>query len=453
MRQAERYAEFRQPNKSRLREDFLRVARKLSELELQARWFAGEFGRKFVTTGGEAVEIVQFGIWNREAGPDFADAVIAPGDGAPTRGCIELDPDARDWERHGHSVNADYENVVLHVFTQRGEAAFFTRTAQNRNVPQVLLDLQQLGDVPMNPPPLAKIGRCMAPLRDLPRAKVAEILEAAAQFRLRKKAARIARLGELHGRDEALFQLLAETLGYKANKLPFTLLAQRLPLQLLLKNKRAADALLFGASGFLLASDFSRFDGGTRLYLRQLWENWWALRGQFERLALEKSAWRMSGSRPANHPQRRVAALAAIARNWTKIRGLSEQCEVAAVRKFFAALGDDYWDFHYTLTSQKSSARMALVGASRVTEMLANVFFPSAILSDPERWDDYAKMPAALSNRRVEIAKIRLFAGSAGDLLDTAARQQGLLQIYEDFCRRDDSDCAGCPFPRQLASW
>jgi len=45
-----------------------------SELELQARWFAGDFGKQFVSTAGDEIEIIQFGIWNREAGPDFRDA-------------------------------------------------------------------------------------------------------------------------------------------------------------------------------------------------------------------------------------------------------------------------------------------------------------------------------------------------------------------------------------------
>jgi hypothetical protein len=31
--------------------------------------------------------------------------------------------------------------------------------------------------------------------------------------------------------------------------------------------------------------------------------------------------------------------------------------------------------------------------------------------------------------------------------------QQGFLQVYEDFCMPDRSDCARCPFPRQIAQW
>ena len=36
-----------------------------SELELQARWFAGEFGKNFVSTSGDKIDIIQFGTWNR----------------------------------------------------------------------------------------------------------------------------------------------------------------------------------------------------------------------------------------------------------------------------------------------------------------------------------------------------------------------------------------------------
>jgi hypothetical protein len=48
-----------------------------------------------------------------------------------------------------------------------------------------------------------------------------------------------------------------------------------------------------------------------------------------------------------------------------------------------------------------------------------------------------------------------LFATDArhGELLKSAAMQQGLLQVYEDFCMQDESDCAACLFPRQVAQW
>jgi hypothetical protein len=433
-------------------EPLLPPPREPSELEMQAHWFAGDFGREFTSTAGEKVRVVQFGVWNREAGPDFAEAAIALNGGEPRRGCIEFDPDARDWERHGHATNPDYESVVLHVFTRTGGGEFFTRTAQHRNVPQVLLDLTRLADEVPSPLPEAKLGRCAGPLRELPEDKAREVLLGAAQFRLRRKAAALARLTESHGADEALFQALAATLGYKSNKLPFTLLAQRLPFKLL--RKADPDALLFGVSGFL-PNDLAAFDAPTRSYLRGLWEQWWPRRAEFERLKIAPDLWRMSGQRPMNHPQRRLAALAQLVRHWPKIRALRDQCEPGAIHEFFANLTDDYWDFHYTVTSKKSARRMALVGESRVTEMLANVFFPLAIAQDETRWIGFKNLRAPLTNQRVEVAALRLFGESPRqrEFQKSAALQQGLLQIYEDFCLRDASDCARCLFPQQLARW
>ena len=453
MRLAGRYAEFRATSGTRVREPLLAVPATMPELELQARWFAGEFGRRFKTVRGDELEIVQFGNWTREAGPDFAEAAISINGAEPQRGCIEIDPEARDWERHGHATNADYETVILHVFTQAGPAVFFTRTSRNREVPQLLLDVRGLDVAPPNPSPLAIPGRCLAPLRELPPSRVIDILEAAAQFRLQRKAARLEALTVAHGPDEALYQSLAVTLGYKANKLPFTLLAQRLPLRFLRKNRDSATALCFGLSGFLPMSDRPELDVGTRGYVRALWEKWWSHRAGFERLTLPAGSWRLSGLRPANHPQRRLAALAQIAGHWPKVRAVAERCDINAAQKFFAALRDDYWDFHFTLTSAKQPVRLALIGRTRVTEMLANVFFPMAVSRETALWERYRKMPAELSNKRVAIAAARLFAGGARELLKTAARQQGLLQIYEDFCLQDNSDCARCPFPQQLAKW
>jgi len=424
------------------------------EIELQARWFSGEFGRDFQTVDGRPLRVIQFGVWNREAGPDFAQAAISLDGAAPVRGSIELDLDARDWERHGHATNPAYESVLLHLFFQSGDAAAFTRTLSHRSVPQVRLDLRRLPAGPPHPAPLAIPGRCVAPLRDLDLATVRALLEAAAQFRLQRKAARIARLREARGDDEALYQALAETLGYKSNKLPFALLSQRVPIQTL-RRVGHIDALLFGVAGFLKSGDFPSAAPGTKAYLRSLWEQWWALRAEWEALAIPAQLWKTGGQRPANHPQRRLAALAAIVAQWPKIRALAEACDPRKTHQLLAPLHDDYWTRHYTVRSAESKAPMALLGSSRITEMLANVFYPWAILEHPGKWDTYLTLPAELASRVTKVAAARLFATDPRQaaLLKSIAMQQGLMQIYEDFCMRDATDCAACPFPRQVAQW
>src|SRR6266513_1940602 len=187
MHSINRYAEMREQT-SRVGERPLIALPKIpNELELQARWFAGEFGRKFRTLAGESVEIVQFGFWNREAGPDFQDAVVRIEDDPAVRGTIEIDLLDRNWELHGHATNPAFDNTVLHLFVERSSAQFFSRTSSHRNVPQVQLDLHALQDCVATDLPLAHAGRCVAPLKNLQPERVESLLQAAAQFRLQRK--------------------------------------------------------------------------------------------------------------------------------------------------------------------------------------------------------------------------------------------------------------------------
>ncbi len=196
-------------------------------------------------------------------------------------------------------------------------------------------------------------------------------------------------MAENHGREEALFQELAAALGYKQNKLPFTLLAQRLPVAVLRTHDDIAEALLFGVSGFLAAPDLSVYESGTRVYLRTLWDQWWRHRDEMQRLVLPEKLWRLSGARPLNHPQRRLGALAAIAREWPQfLHSLGETDAPSRPRRLsFIRLRHPFWNHHYTLTSEAASPEMALVGESRVSEILANVVIPflSAEGADSDR--------------------------------------------------------------------
>jgi hypothetical protein len=459
---ADRYA--RLQGTDRVHERALFVSPRIpSELDLQARWFAGDFGKHFTSTAGDEIDIVQFGTWNREAGPDFRDAAIRINGGDPIRGCIEIDLLDRSWETHGHATNPAFDETVLHVFVERSDRQFFTRTTSNRNVPQVHVDPAGLPDVFNANIPLARPGRCQAPLKDLPEERVRSVLDAAAQFRLRQKAARIRRKIESRGRDEVLFQELAAALGYKQNKLPFTLITQRLPLKSLREATSDIESILFGVAGFLRTADLDLYTTSTREYVRRLWDRWWPHRDELQRLILPDKIWRLSSTRPLNHPQRRLAALAILARDWPRLQRASGKSSVDAASDFFQTLDHPFWNFHYTLTSKATPKKMALIGDARVADILANVLFPFWLAHDLDAsaslaknmWAEYAKLPAQLSNRRVETGAARLFGSDSRrkEFLKTVANQQGLLQIYEDFCMRDNSDCAACPFPEQMKEW
>jgi hypothetical protein len=464
MRSARGYAEMR--DTARVRERALLITPRIpNELELQARWFAGDFGKEFVSTAGDKIDIVQVGTWNRETGPDFRDAAIRVNKTQLLHGCIEIDLADRNWETHRHAINPAFDETVLHVFINQSEREFFTRTRLNRNVPQVRIDPTTLPDAFRANVALARPGRCQGPLNNLPEERVRSVLDSAAQFRLQRKAANIHARIDNHGRDEALFQEVAAALGYKENKLPFTLIAQRVSLKYLRENLEDAEAMLFGIAGFLETPDLALFKRSTRDYVRELWDRWWPHRDEMQRLILPAKLWKISGTRPVNHPQRRLAALSILARDWLAFRRSLGKKSVGAVRDFFGALAHPFWRSHYTLTAEPSPKPMALIGESRVADILANVIFPfwcaedfrhsESVMRRIDLWSEYAKLPARLSNRSLETGATRLFGQDPRRqrFLKTLAHQQGLLQIYEDFCLRDNSDCAQCPFPEQMRKW
>src|SRR5438477_2300767 len=165
MHSINRYAEMRRESAHVGEQPLFALPKTPNELELQAGWFAGEFGRKFQTLTGEPVEIVQFGFWNHEAGPDFQDTAIRIGGGPVLQGAIKIDLLDRNWELHGHATNPAFDDAILHVFLERSGVEFFARTSTHRNVPQIQLNLPGLGDAAAGMLPLPPAAARLAPLR------------------------------------------------------------------------------------------------------------------------------------------------------------------------------------------------------------------------------------------------------------------------------------------------
>jgi glutaredoxin len=430
-----------------------------AELELQALWFAGAFGRDFRTTTGKKVTIVQFGEWNRGAGPDFIQTAVEI-DGELRTGPLELDPVAADWDAHEHAINPAFSEVVLHVVFHADARRMFTRTNDHREVPQVVISEMQLGDAlnrPQREVAIAHPGRCVAPLKSLSTGAIEKLLEEAAIYRAGMKASRWLRTADAHGRDAALFQSTAETLGYRGNALPMRLLAQRVPLTLLKAEGDAAEAILFGTAGFLSADLHEQAPPDTREYLRSLWDTWWKNRARCETSGERAIPWKTYGQRPANHPHRRVGALAALVRVWPQYRRLALARPFAAkpVIDFLQALEHEFWNHRHTLTSAASSSRVALFGRSQALELIANHLAPLAMHEDGMTFPTYFKLRNSVANDKVKRCGLRLFGSSkaAAPWMRRVCHHQALMQVYQDFCLEDFSDCQNCPFPEQLAQW
>mgnify|MGYP000704385857 CR=1 FL=1 len=164
----------------------------LSEIEVQARLFSGVYGSRWKTTREEMVEVVHFGEWNRESGPDFKGVRFRFENGGEKTGDLELDWDARDWERHGHATNPAFSSVELQLFIAQPEEAAFARTVDHREVAQARLEIE--GET------VSKFQSVPQPV-DLDKARV--MIDEAAEFRLRTKQSAYASASSLHGPETA----------------------------------------------------------------------------------------------------------------------------------------------------------------------------------------------------------------------------------------------------------
>lgn len=391
---------------------------RIGEIEIQARLYNGEFGTRWLTLQGCPVEVVHFGDWNREAGPDFKNATIVFENGERITGDIELDWEALDWERHGHATNPAYAGVQLHFFVSPSSERSFARTVDHREISQVLLSIESSASVSFSKAPeFVEISDAKA------------MIQEAADFRLRNKNAAHARAVSLHGHGIALFHAIASGMGYKNNAVPFLLAAQRTGLKE--AGAPTGEAVLFGLAGFLEPRTFDEADEITRRYLKPLWDHWWTIRDSMARLVLPKSIWKFSGIRPSNHPHRRLGALAAVAVGFENLQKQIRSKSTEGFLAFFEKLSHPYWSHHWNLSAQALEKKMALVGGDRAGDLLVNAYLPSLPLESSR--DAMQKLRGPYPSGRVLRALDWLVGRDEPSLRRTMADHQGLIQLYADF--------------------
>ena len=87
------------------------------------------------TTRGVTVEVVNPGLPNTDAGPDFFNAQVKMG-GQLLVGNVEIHTVSTEWFRHGHDHDPRYDNVILHV-VERDDGPVTTQSGSE--VPQEVI--------------------------------------------------------------------------------------------------------------------------------------------------------------------------------------------------------------------------------------------------------------------------------------------------------------------------
>ena len=420
---------------------------------------------------GRTLQVLHPGFWNHGAGPDFRSAVLQFEGDPPTSGDVEVDLHSSGWRGHAHDRNPAFANVKLHVVWEGETNTSIPTLALKAFLDAPLAELALwLADDAAQQYPEKLLGQCASPLRDLSETQVEQLLNEAALVRLQRKAADLHARARLKGWEQALWEGMLRALGYKQNVWPMQRIGE-------LRDRLArggltlgeSQARLLGVSG-LLPTDLTRQQRAADGYVRKVWDHWWRERDAFGDCALPRNLWRLNGLRPANHPQRRLA----LAAHWANDASLFKRIE-----KWFAGAppdkalevslletlqppADNFWSRHWTLRSAPMPKAQPLLGTTRVTDLAVNVVLPwlwvrardghnARLQAEAER--RYFAWPTAQDNAILRLARDRLLGGRASVKFESAAMQQGLLQIVRDFCDHSNALCADCKFPELVRNW
>ena len=433
-----------------------------TERHLQCVWYNDSLRpAALVTDDGEPVEVESCGRWNLEAGPDFLDAALLIG--AERRrvvGDVEIHIRPSGWSQHRHASDPRYANVIAHVTYFPGPrgadlppsvAAIPLRDAL-RASPRFSFD-----DIDLSAYPHAVIPASPRPCQlvwgDDPD-RGGAILEAAGRHRLELKTRRMADLADALGDSmQALYESVMAALGYKQNAQPFRDLARAYPLAAWMGDRLTDYARLLGLAGLL--PDASEADGNAS-FVRDLWDRWWRAP---VRPAPSPPEWRLDAVRPLNHPVRRLAAAAALFSERGRFEALVvsvDPSDSKFVRKLCRALTDlaRFAEVEPLMSLTGEPGRpTALLGASRAEAVAVNAILPFIAATRPETapllW---RHLPPESVSAPMRTMANRLFGRDHNPSAIYAAdglRQQGLLQIFSDFCLNARGGCDGCRFGRQ----
>lgn len=438
------------------------------------------------------IEVIYPGQWNFEKGPDFKNARIKLERGEIAKGDIEIHNFSSEWNSHGHQHNAEYNNVVLHVFLRNNIGQRGQKKANGLPLLQVELapflkkdveELYSLIKLEEYPFPITNNqGHCAKILHKADQKRLILFLNLAGEARLFMKADRFFKKHCDGNFDQLLYEGMMESLGFKYSKLQFAQIANVVTLHYLRKKIKPLpqheksthiESILLGVAGFLdFYSDNSRgFDQETKLYFKQLIEIWTLYKKDFTTKKLHFSHWNFSGVRPANYPYRRLAGMSQflsqnldsdlMAKIYPAISVWSEDSpdrkKKDYIMNLFLEPENSFWSFRYSPHGKKLSSPKRLIGKERIWDMVVNVFLPALLYFAKQQkshsmekilYQVYNHFPRLSPNRITKFMEefILGLVKNKKTILNRAKRQQALHQIYMDYCESNKSACDNCGF-------
>lgn len=205
------------------------------------------------STDGEAIEVIDVGKANTDAGPDFFNAKIRIG-ATIWAGNIEIHVQSSDWNKHNHQSDKAYDSTILHVVKTADTVIY---RSNGEKIPQLELEYPQY--IEENYEKLISAQKwipCADRLEKIVHVFIQDWITTLLSERLEQKMNAIDAILKDNNNhwEEAFYIILARSFGFGINSQAFEMLARSLPLSVIAKHKSnqfQIEALLFGQAGFL----------------------------------------------------------------------------------------------------------------------------------------------------------------------------------------------------------
>ena len=385
------------------------------------------------TTDGCPVKVIDPGIRNTDAGPDFFNAKIQIGD-AIWAGNVEIHRKASDWKVHHHNRDAAYDSVILHVVESCD--AVVCRTG-GELIPQVVITI----------PPKIRHNMDWLLLREttLPCAeRIHEIepvylsswMSSLLTERFERKMHDIFALLEQNQDDwnEVFYIVLTRNFGFGNNSDAFEHLAKSLPFKYILKqrcNSLQIEALLFGQAGLLN----EQIDDA---YYQLLQQEYRFLRQKYSLTQPDYCMIKTFRMRPTGFPHVRIAQLAAIwSHHDTLFSRILDDNQPETLKTCFDVALSTYWDTHYHFRFP-SPARKKKIGMSATHIILINSVVPILFAyGHKQQKPDYCtKALHLLESIPPERNSLITNFTDAGVRVNNACDTQALIQLHREYCEK-----------------
>ena len=474
--------------------------KRIKEELVRCIWYGRHLKTGNLLTENEIrVEIISPGWWNVESGPDFHHAEIIFSNTGYKKGDVEVHVYSNDWNKHGHHLQETYNNVSLHVAMWNNTKDDFVYNKNGSSIPQLILskylnrELDELFDTinfDKYPDSIkTNVGLCRKSMdiKELSNECVGFFLDSAGDERILTKTKRFSAILDKRTYEQTMYEATMEAMGYKNNKDQFLKLANLLqfkdiqeiaPVDLDYKNKALfVQASLFGMAGLLPSqlkkSSKTEIDEETGAYIQKIENSWTEISGIIDAKPMDGSLWSFSKTRPSNFPTRRIATMSHIITKSLNggilklMLGVFEKADSTTNEKdyfktlkkgfdsIFLELVDDYWSNYYTFNSKRLSNPERLLGKERTSDILINIMIPLLLLNARKNENIelekslhllYRNYPRLASNSVTKFMTNRIFGNEnkSDEIVCSSRRQQGLHQIFKDFCDSDNFLCNRC---------